>query len=172
MPEPILHLGLFEPGHGPMVASWVPSEAGLFRLAPSTTSPLTAAKVAGWARPGGQALLLFREGDADPCGYAELNPLRGSNTALWVGHVVIAPEFRGQGLGKRFTRMLVAQGFADPRVERLVMVVFPDNEPALRCYRAVGFRVTSQELHRFRIGGAEHPMLRLEITRAEWCLAC
>lgn len=167
MSTQLLELRPFEQLFGPTVAGWVRDEAELFWLAPSTPPPLTAPKVVGWVKPGGRPLLLFREGETLPGGYGELNPLRGSTSRLWVGHVVLAPELRGQGLGKKFARLLVGEGFIDPQVERLVMVVFPENLPALHCYRAAGFRVTVRERHRFQPRGPEHVMLRLEITRAE-----
>ncbi|MHC4064580.1 MAG: GNAT family N-acetyltransferase [Planctomycetota bacterium] len=171
MPERPYRIRPFDPLFGPTVAGWVRDDAELFWLAPSTTSPLTAAKVLGWAKPQGRALLLFPEDESLPCGYAELNPLRGSTSQWWVGHVVVAPSLRGRGVGKLFTRLLMEEAFVDRRVDRLVMVVFPDNEAALHCYRAAGFRVTSRERHRFRPNGPDHVMMRLEITRAEAALA-
>ena len=118
-------------------------------------------------KPKGRALLLFPKGDSLPCAYGELNPLRGSPHQLWIGHLVVMPELRGQGIGRRFTRWLAQEAFADRRLARLVMVVFPDNESALCCYRAAGFRVVTRERHRFGAHGGEHVMLRLEITREQ-----
>ena len=162
-----LQLRPFDPLYGPAVASWVLDELELLWLAPGTVWPLTAAKVVGWTRPTDRPVLLFEGTESLPCGYAELNPLRDSQAQLWIGHLVIDPARRGGGLGRRFTRMLLAEAFAAPRVERVVMIVFPDNEAAVRCYKACGFRVTRQERHRFPPHRRDHSLLRMEITRAE-----
>lgn len=162
-----IELRNFDPLYGPTVASWVRDDAELFRLAPSTRWPLTAAKVAAWTRSTDRPVLLFEVVETSPCGYAELNPLRGSRSHLWIGHVVIDPAKRGCGLGKRFTRLLVEDAFADPRVRRLTMLVVPGNQPALRCYQAVGFGITGQERHQFGPGRDDQIMLRLELTRTK-----
>jgi RimJ/RimL family protein N-acetyltransferase len=164
--EEPLQLRPFDPLFAATVASWVPDEELLW-LAPSTPPPLTPAKVVAWTNPPDRALLLFRGREPLPSGYAELNPLRGSSQAVWLGHVVIAPPLRGRGLGSAFTAELVAEAFANPRTERIVLIVFPDNEPAIRCYRAAGFHQTATEQHRFGSRRAAHSMLRFELTRGE-----
>ncbi len=167
MSQSSLELRPFDRLHAAPVASWVADEDELFRLAPGTAWPLTPAKVVGWVKPRGRALLLFEDRGDLPCGYAELNPLRNSPDQIWLGHLVLDPRLRGRGIGKRMTQLLIEAGLADPQIDRLVMVVFPDNHAAVSCYRAVGFRVTRRERHRFGPRPGDHAMLRLEITRAE-----
>ena len=164
-----LNLRAFDPLFAPTVAGWVPDDELLW-LAPSTAPPLTAAKVVGWTKPPDRPLLLFRGDEPLPAGYAEVNPLRGSSQAVWLGHVVIAPALRRQGFGTEFTRRLVQEAFTDTRVERIVLIVFPANQAAIRCYLANGFRQTGQERHRFRPRGSAHTMLRLELLRNQ--VAC
>jgi RimJ/RimL family protein N-acetyltransferase len=159
-----LHLRPFDPLFASTVAGWVGDDELLW-LAPSTVPPLTAVKVVGWTKPPDRPLLAFRGDEPLPAGYAEVNPLRGSSQAVWLGHVVIAPALRGQGFGTEFTRRLVREAFSDARVERIVLIVFPANQAAIRCYLANGFRQTSKEVHRFRPRGSEHTMLRLELLR-------
>lgn len=161
----------FDRLHAPTVAGWVRDAAELFWLAPSTEPPLTPRKVVAWTRPQDRPLLLFAGGQVEPCGYGELNPLKGSTSQLWVGHVVVAPAVRGHGIGRRLTRMLAETAFAEPRIERLVMVVFPQNHAALRCYRGSGFRTTAREHHRFATRPQTHLMLRLELDRQSFA-AC
>lgn len=166
MTDEALHLCPFDSLFAATVAGWVPDEELLW-LAPSTVPPLTAAKVVGWTKPPDRPLLLFRGDEPVPCGYAELNALRGASRAVWLGHLVVAPASRGRGLGAAFTRRLVAEAFADARTERIVLIVFPDNEAAIRCYRVNGFCQTGQERHRFRPQGSTHTMLRFELRRGQ-----
>ncbi len=139
----------------------------LLWLAPGTRWPLTAAKVAGWTGPSDEPLLLFERGQSSPCGYAELNPLRKSESIYWIGHLVIDPTARGRGLGGQFTRLLLDRAFQSRRAERVVMVVFPDNRAAVRCYASVGFKETRIETHRFPPHPGQQSLLRMEITREE-----
>ena len=53
----------------------------------------------------------------------------------------LADESRlGQGLGRAMIRAFVERIFADPQVTMIQTDPQPDNERAIRCYRAVGFR--------------------------------
>ena len=45
----------------------------------------------------------------------------------------------------------------------IVLVVFPDNQPAIRCYERAGFSVQRKEVHRFR-SRQRHRMLRMELV--------
>ncbi len=167
MAQATLRLRPFDKLFAPVVAGWARNDDELFWLAPSTSPPLTARKVIGWTRPKDRPLLLFRDGESEPCGYGELNPLNNSHDHVWVGHVVLAPHLRGCGLGRKLADLLIREAFSDPRVQRLSMVVFPENTAAVRCYEAVGFRLTSREQHRFRPRRDVYTMLRLEVARED-----
>ena len=158
-----LRLEPFTPLYAPTVATWVNTDEELRWLAPSTPPPLTAAKVAGWLRPGRRAFVLIQEGDETPVGYAELNPMRRDPNHLWIGHVIIRPDRRGRRLGQSFVQRLVANAFADEAVTRISLIVFPDNTAAVECYRRVGFSFAGEEYHRFGESEPLERMVRLEI---------
>ncbi len=157
-----LTLRSFDKLFGPLVAGWVQGEDALFCLAPGTAPPLTAAKVVGWTSDGDCPLLLWAAGQQEPCGYAELNTMESNPGALWLGHLLLRSEVRGQGWGHRFVRCLMEQAFEQMAASGIVLVVFPDNEPAIRCYKRVGFTVQREEVHRFR-GPQRDRMLRMEL---------
>jgi RimJ/RimL family protein N-acetyltransferase len=152
--------------HAPTVAGWVESEEELHWLAPSTAPPLTAAKVAGWLQPGRNAALLMQEGDHTPVGYAELNPMRRDPSHLWIGHIVIRPDKRGEGLGKSLVEQLLAEAFERQKASRVSLIVFPQNTAAVECYKRVGFTLIGDEYHQFRDGPCER-MLRFEILPSD-----
>ena len=74
------------------------------------------------------------------------------------------PERLGQGIGNTVTRLVVAHGFGELRLEEIELVVLEFNERARRCYAACGF----QEVERFPSGvvedGREVDDIRLVIT--------
>ena len=170
-----LRLRSFEPGDAAIVAAWVYSQEELHWLAPSTSWPLTAAKVLTWPKPRGRALLLVHEGDPDPLGYCELNPMGGNDAQIWLGHVIIRPDARRRGIGKDFVRLQVEYAFHDLGARTVSLIVFPDNAPAVACYRRTGFIPVGEEYHSFMQGSPRERMLRFEmhatdlgISRRSW----
>jgi RimJ/RimL family protein N-acetyltransferase len=156
----------FDPLFAGLVASWVRSAEELFWLAPSTAYPLSAAKVVRWTHKHGNPLLYYRVGAQMPVGYGELNPMRNDPRHLWIGHVVLDPAFRGHGLGLRLTHALVDHAFGRLRARKLTLVVFPENEAAVRCYERVGFCCRGEERQCFRGLSPRHRLLRFEMSDA------
>ncbi|MBN1512576.1 MAG: GNAT family N-acetyltransferase [Phycisphaerae bacterium] len=155
----------FQARFAPVVASWVRDDTELFQLTPTTPPPLTPEKVLAWVRPNGRAYLGFAGSRDVPCLYGELNPMRTNDEHLWIGHVLADPQCRGRGLGQLFVRGLLESGFGEFCAERISLIVFPDNIPAVRCYERVGFTLRGDEHHRFGPQERSHRMLRYEIDR-------
>lgn len=59
---------------------------------------------------------------------------------IHLGHVMVDPARRGQGLGKEMVRAALRYAFFVMGAERVTLAVFEHNEPARRCYQAVGFQ--------------------------------
>ena len=158
-----LRLAPFQEQHAATIEQWVRTEHQLRWLAPGTDMPLTAEKIVGWKKPGGQAFILVQENDAVPVGYAELNPMQRDAGHIWLGHAIVRPDLRGRGVGKAFVRALVRQGFERLGADRISLIVFPENIAAVECYRRVGFVPVREEYHEFGGNGTKHRFLRLEI---------
>ncbi len=159
-----LCLAPFEPGHAAKIAQWVETAEELRWVAPSSHTPLTAAIVVAWKKPEGEAFILTRNGDTQPIGYGELNPMRNEPDHLWIGHIIVRPDQRGYGAGETLVRTLVKCAFERRFASRVSLIVFPDNTAAVRCYSRVGFRIVSEEYHRFGGVGPRHRLLRLQIN--------
>lgn len=159
-----LRLTPFDSRHASTVARWVTTPDQLRLLAPSTEPPLTAAKVSEWVKPGGIAFLLRLQHEVGPIGYGELNPMRRTPLHFWIGHVIVASPHRGIGIGTAFVRLLTNYAFARLHAEKISLVVFPDNAPAIRCYLRAGFTNLGEEHHRFNGTGPKHRLLRFELA--------
>ncbi len=155
----------FHDNHAGVVAGWVKSETDLLWLAPRTKAPLTPQKVIAWAGPRNISLLLFSNQQNDPVGYGELNQMRNDPHHYWLGHIIINPDIRRQGIGLAFVKKLLTIAFNDHNAGRVSLIVFPENEPAVKCYEKAGFLPTRVETHNFKSNGKTCRMLRMDLDR-------
>ncbi len=83
---------------------------------------------------------------------------------MWIGHFLLDPTYRGQSYGIRFAEALLATAFLEYNVSDVLLVVFPDNIPAVRCYQRVGMEIKGTERKFFKATGREHLFLRMAIN--------
>ena len=119
----------------------------------------------GWKKHGGEAFVVVNGGARLPLAYGEINPMRRSGAQVWLGHVIVRPDRRGQGMGGFLLRALLREAFERRNATSVALIVFPDNQPALRCYQRAGFLLSGEEFHQFGGKGPTHRLLRLEIAR-------
>jgi RimJ/RimL family protein N-acetyltransferase len=158
----------FLPQSARTVAAWARDPQELFWLAPSTPPPLTPAKVLAWIGSDVCPLLLCRDQCDHPLGYLEINLMPGQPGHLWMGHCVVDPDHRGCGLGRVMVDLALDDAFARGRAESVSLVVFPDNQAAVACYRAAGFAVVGEQVKDFATSDRPHRMLRMCITADQY----
>ncbi len=172
-----LALSPFQSHSATTVSQWVKNPQQLRLLAPSSNFPLTSDGVRHWLKPGGKAFSLLETADAQPkthrpienlLGYGELNPMQANAQHVWIGHVIIDPARRAQGLGSALTNRLVHEAFISQRAERISLVVFPENTSAIRCYQKAGFTCVREELHRFGESTQQNRLYRFELLRTDY----
>lgn len=140
-------LTAFVPSNAELVASWVLDDREAHWLAPKTTPPLTAHNIRAWNIPRHEQLQLVCGDGALPLAYGELNILSLENAHYWLGHLIVAPESRGCGLGYELTCLLLRRAYSHHGARRVSLVVFPENKRAISCYRAAGFYQDGYEKH-------------------------
>lgn len=174
-------LSTFAPHDADHVCKWVRNEDELRLLAPSAEWPLTPDKVVGWKQNGGRVYVLNESAGASsdvpadnidsgsgpsvPIAYGELNPMRNDRGHFWLGHVIINPDLRGRGVGLAFVQSLVHRAFNELNARQISLIVFPDNAPAIRCYKAAGFRETGDEFHYCAPVDARVRLVRMEAAQ-------
>ncbi len=157
-------LSPFESRHADAVVRWVPDDRDLLWLAPRTAPPLSAQKVIDWAGPRKVNLMLRHHHQDQPVGYGELNKMRIDPRHLWLGHIIVDPAWRRRGIGLLFVRKLLTMAFEQHHAHRVSLIVFPENQSAVKCYEKAGFVAGRIESHRFRDDAAPCRMLRMDIT--------
>jgi ribosomal protein S18 acetylase RimI-like enzyme len=148
MPEQ-LALIPFQPQYAPEIALWVTSATEASQWA-NTQWPVDPAVFARWhADPEVQPYVLVD--GATLVGYGELW-LDATEQEVELARLLITPARRGQGIGQRLVRELLAQAALTGYPTAFIRVV-PENIPAIYCYRRSGFvEVTPEEQQRFNQG--------------------
>lgn len=72
-------------------------------------------------------------------GHVELDNVDFQNRSATLCRVLVAKEFRGQGLCSRIVRRILQFGFDGLELRRIDLRVFGFVEPAIRCYESTGF---------------------------------
>ncbi len=78
-----------------------------------------------------------------------------------IGRFAVAPAFRGQGLAKPILRLIMAEAFAEPTIERLELY-------AIRIYEALGFVHEGEARSAIRIGSERFGNLTMSMLRLEY----
>ena len=89
-------------------------------------------------------------------------------TILRFGFVIVDDKKRGKGCGKGMLQLTIRYAFDMLKAEKITLGVFENNEPAYRCYLAVGFREKDTgETEYYHIGNEDWKCLELEMDRPE-----
>lgn len=87
-------------------------------------------------------------------------------TVLRFGFIIVDDSRMGEGLGKEMLRLASKYAFDILKVQKITLGVFRNNEPAYRCYKAVGFReVMTDEPEYYDIFGERWECIELELNR-------
>ena len=160
-----LRLVPFDPRSAGHVLSWVRGARDTYWLAPRTRPPLTAEKLLAWSGQGHNPFALVDSRSPGPLGYGEVNLLNEKRREYWLGHLIVEPQRRGQGLGRRLTELLLRHAFERLAARRVSLVVFPDNVAAVGCYRAAGMQDDGYETHLFAAYRRRVRLLRMIAMR-------
>ena len=125
----------FEPAQAAAVADWGTSAHEVTMWCGAREYPLPADEVLGWQRDDVAAHVLMSDGEL--VGYGELW-FDDDEDEIELAHIIVAPSFRGRGLGQELVRRLAELAQATEYPD-LFMRVHPENVAALRCYTKASF---------------------------------
>ena len=83
---------------------------------------------------------------------------------LRFGFVIVDPEKRGRGYGKRMLQLGIKYAREIYGAKKVSLGVFENNEPAYRCYKSVGLNdIVLEETEKYTVLGEEWKCLELEM---------
>ena len=86
--------------------------------------------------------------------------------AMLVG-MLVAPAYRGQGVGQRLVQLAVAEAARWPGLQRLLLVVNAQNAPAVRLYQSAGFVTYGREEAALNVDGHLHDEWLMSLRLAD-----
>lgn len=99
-------------------------------------------------------------------GHAQISLDFRSGNAL-ISKVAIAPDLRGQGLAVPMVNLVLDDGFASADIERVELHVYTWNEPAIRTYQRLGFKLEGVRRSSARVGKARWDTAFMGLLRRE-----
>jgi ribosomal protein S18 acetylase RimI-like enzyme len=93
--------------------------------------------VAAWVLPGA-ARSIAVTGDGEVAGYVAVIPLHGWSSHVGEVRLVVAPDRRGQGVGRSLARHAVLEALVLD-LRKLVVEVIADQEALVAMFRGLGF---------------------------------
>jgi RimJ/RimL family protein N-acetyltransferase len=167
-----LRLVRFGREHFVALAGWFASERDVVQWGGTSVShPLDERQMEAMLRLGEEAppeRLCWMAGEGDDLvGHIQL-AYDSRNGNARIGRFAIAPAFRGRGLAKPILRLVMAEAFADPTIERLELYAMPYNLHAIRIYEALGFIHEGEARSAIRIGNERFGNLTMSMLRSEY----
>lgn len=83
--------------------------------------------------------------ETGPVGHMILRFTNAEKTDLRFGFIIVDSQKRGKGYGTQMLRLAERYAFEFLGARRITLGVFPDNAPAVRCYRLLGFHDTGRD---------------------------
>lgn len=88
----------------------------------------------------------LRDPDRQLCAFGQLYD---RSNRINLARLVVRPDRRRQGLGRRLVTMLMSVGPRLLPLDEFSLFVFRDNVPALECYRSLGFEIQDYPADQF-----------------------
>lgn len=162
----------FSQGHFETLAGWFPGEADLVQWGgPFVRFPLDGPQLEAMLAETRAApptrLCWMAEADGSAIGHAQLG-IDWRNGVALLSRVAIAPQARGRRLAKPMLRLVLKAAFAMPDIARVELNVYTWNQPAIRTYERLGFRMEGVRRSSARVGDERWDTAIMGLLREEW----
>ena len=126
-------------------------------------SPWSAEEITKDVTAGGNVYVAVAEYGAEKAGYGEIRFVAGE---AQIYNIVIAPEFRREGIGEALLRHMIAKA-EDNGCELVTLEVRGGNEAAMALYTKLGFREVGRRKGYYAKGGEDAVLMDLNLRKIE-----
>ncbi|TWD79094.1 acetyltransferase (GNAT) family protein [Kribbella amoyensis] len=139
-----MELRPFDPRYAQLVATWATTAQEVALLCGREEYPFPPDLLPTWRKADDDIRpYLYHDGER-PIGYAELW-LDAEEDEVELARIILAPEYRGKGLGPAFVEVLLVPARTAGLTD-IFLRVRPDNVPAIRTYHRAGFHEVAETL--------------------------
>ena len=141
-----MHLRAYTPADSKVICSWVKDEKQLFQW--------SADRIGKWPLEGNELNGQYKDTNPDnfiplvavddagsPVGHLFIRrPDESDRSLVRFGFVIVSPELRGKGNGKKMMELAIQYAKSQLHASRITLGVFSNNPKARACYESVGFK--------------------------------
>ncbi|WP_432479014.1 GNAT family N-acetyltransferase [Nocardioides sp. GXQ0305] len=133
-----MRLEPFPAAQAALVSGWAPTPGEVRSWCARSEAPVPPEVVASWGEADDVEAFLLVDDHGVPLGYGELW-LDDDEGEVELARLLVDPARRGEGVGRRLTRLLAEQARdAHPDLPTVCLRVLPDNVAGHRAYEAAG----------------------------------
>lgn len=161
----------YKPCDAETVTKWLKSEYAFRQWSADRYEryPITAADMNAYYdrdRDSGRVWGMTAFDDTGVVGHLTMRFPGGGWDELRLGFVIVDDGKRGRGYGRALVSAAVRFAFEFVKVRKVSLGVFENNAPAIRCYRACGFReVPRDEAEHYVCMGEQWDCVEMELVR-------
>ena len=146
----MIRLRPFKPMDSEIISTWLDDEKAFdFWSGGQYKYPLTAKQIkdkySEYQIDKNAWMMTALDENGDVCGHFIFRLANYEKNSLHMGHIVISPSKRGQGLGKSMIKTALKYAVEILGMKYITLGVYADNIPAKKCYESIGFKEYSQE---------------------------
>lgn len=141
----------------------IPTQEELFLVYPKGKHPFTVEQVHDLAASRSELTVAVESGKV--IGFANLYDVQQEQWAF-IGNVIVAPYFRGQGFGRLLVSHMIRLAFDKYDVREVRISVFNDNTPALLLYAGMNFSPYAVE-ERTNPSGMQVDLIHMRLEQNE-----
>ena len=124
------------------IADFCLNRTELFYFSPSAAYPLTLEQLERQLSRSHASIVMLE--NSLVVGFANFYNAQQHNIAF-IGNVIIKPEKRKQGLGRKLLQQMVNNGFTKLQLKEIHLSCYQDNSSALSFYKNIGFKAYAKE---------------------------
>lgn len=118
--------------------------------------------------PASLNLGIFLTGSDELIGYAGLVGISATNQAAEFFILIGQKSWWGRGVGTAVARQVLALGFTDYGLNRIMLTVSETNIGGLKAYAKAGFVVEGRQREACRRNGQFHDKIIMSVLKSEW----